>query len=89
MAARLKNVVLYCCVMVAISGCAQMEPPEFQQAGISQKQHDVDSYRCEVEARNTSGGMCRQMETFVNCMTAKGYGVIPGTGNKGECGDIF
>jgi hypothetical protein len=75
--------------MFAISGCAQMEPPKFRQDGISQKQHDADSYRCEVEARNTPGGMCRQMEIFVKCMNAKGYGVIPGTGNKGECGDIF
>jgi len=67
-----------------------MEPPEFRQDGIGQKQHDVDSYRCEVEARNTPGGMCLQLEVFIKCMTAKGYVVVPGTGNKGGCGgDIF
>ena len=85
----MKISVLLGCILFTLSGCAQMEVPEFRQDGISQKQHNTDRYRCEVDARNTPGGMCRQIEVFVKCMTAKGYSVVPGTGNKGVCGDIF
>jgi outer membrane lipoprotein-sorting protein len=85
----MKNALLLCCILFTLAGCAQMEAPEFRQDGISQKQHDLDRYRCEVNARNTLGSMCQQMGVFVRCMTAKGYNTVPGTGNKGTCGDIF
>jgi hypothetical protein len=84
----MKKTLLLSCAAFTLVGCAQMKVPEFRQNGISQKQHDMDRYRCEVEARNTLGSMCLQIGVFVRCMTAKGYSAVPGTGNKGTCSDI-